>query len=513
MFIRTLLEVLYENVNPKYERIDKDIFKNIFGVDIDPNACHATKLSLSLLHLLIYDEIPTNLNIINSESIEYLSKNYQNSFDILISNPPFVRYDSTNSEHIKEYLGDLAIGKTDLYLGFLKLALEILKPDGYGLFVLPHSFLVNKSASQIRKLIFDLANISFIADLSAIHVFGDINSYIILLIFQKKSLAPKTYDNPIKLRCKNSVGQALEDTLNNIQTSSENYSIYQGQEIDFGKNEWFVLPPAEYIIEQKFQNFPAIDKFLKVNSGVITGADTIFIINRLAIPKGEENIYKQFLSDRKITSYKIYEDIEDYIFYPFENGFHLSAEDIEKKYPKTWKYLLSHKEQLESRKSLPKEWWMLRSTSHPDNILIPKIVNHELTITPKFSFDNEGDFIVSHSSYLSLKSNDYDLELLYYFLGILNSTPCYWYISTHSNKYGSGYNKIQPKTLKNTPIPDPFKIDKKDLLILIKLVKERFNQNEESILQIEKEIDLLVCSLYGLTNEESQILLGSWQET
>ena len=283
--------------------------------------------------------------------------------------------------------------------------------------------------------------------------------------------------------------------------------------IDFGKNEWFVLPPAEYIIEQKFQNFPAIDKFLKVNSGVITGADTIFIINRRAIPKGEENIYKQFLSDRKITSYKIYEDIEDYIFYPFENGFHLSAEDIENKYPKTWKYLLSHKEQLESRKSLPKEWWMLRSPSHPDNILIPKIVNPELTITPKFSFDNEGDFIVSHSSYLSLKSNDYDLELLYYFLGILNSTPCYWYISTHSNKYGSGYNKIQPKTLKNTPIPDPFKIDKKDLLILIKLVKERFNQNEESILQIEKEIDLLVCSLYGLTNEESQILLGSWQET
>lgn len=156
---------------------------------------------------------------------------------------------------------------------------------------------------------------------------------------------------------------------------------------------------------------------------------------------------------------------------------------------------------------------MLRSPSHPDNILIPKIVNPELTITPKFSFDNEGKYIVSHSSYLSLKSNDYDLELLYYFLGVLNSTPCYWYISTHSNKYGSGYNKIQPKTLKNTPIPDPFKIDKKDLLKLIKLVKERGNQNEENILQVEREIDLLVCSLYGLTNEESKILLGEWQET
>jgi hypothetical protein len=508
MFLRTLLEVLYENIHPDYDRIDKQIFKNIIGLDVDPNACQATKLSLSLLHLLIYDEIPKKLNIVNSESIEYLTKGEMNSYDIVVSNPPFVRYENTDSEYIKEYLGDLAVGKTDLYLAFLKLSIDILKPNGYGLFVLPHSFMVNNSASKIRKLIYEKTNVTLIADLSAIPVFEDISTYVILLIFQKKDENLDKYVLPKKIRCKNFVGRALEETLNNIQTSNENYSIYLGQESDFAKNEWFVLPPGEYTIEQKFKTFPTIENFLKISSGIITGADNIFIFNKSNIPKGEEAVYKQFLSDRKITSYKIVGDIDEYIFYPFENGIHLTASEVEHRFPKTWKFLLSHKDKLETRKSMPKEWWMLRSPSAPDKILIPKIVNPELTITPKFSFDIEGKFVVSHSSYLSLKTSEYDNELLYYFLGILNSTPCYWYISTHSNKYGSGYNKIQPKTLKNTPIPDPFSINKRDLLKLIKLVKERLNQNEEKILQIEKDIDLLVCNMYGLTNEESNILLG-----
>lgn len=508
MFLRTLLEVLYENVHPNYDRIDRQIFKNIVGLDIDPNACHASKLSLSLLHLLIYNEIPKHLNIVNSESISYLSENNQNYFDIVISNPPFIRYENTKNDKIKEYLGDSASGKIDSYFAFLKLAIEILKPNGYGLFVLPHSFMVNNGASKIRKLIFEKTNITLIADLSAVQVFGEVSTYIILLIFQKKDIRYDKHIQPTKLRCKNLVGKALEETLNNIQITTDNYFIYNGQDNDFEKNEWFVLPPDEYNIEQKFQSLPTIERFLEVSSGIITGADNVFILNKLAIPKGEESIYRPFLSDREITSFKLPENTKDYIFYPFQNGVHLANKEIEEKFPKTWKYLILNQNQLASRKSMPKEWWMLRSPSTPDKILIPKIVNPELTITPKFSIDNEGKYVVSHSSFLRLKSNNYDTELLYYFLGVLNSTPCYWYISNHSNKYGSGYNKIQPKTLKNTPVPDPFEVDKKDLFKLIKLVKERINAKDDKILQIEKEIDLLVCQLYNLTSEESNILLG-----
>ena len=507
MFLRTLLEVLYENVYPDFKTIDKNIFNNILGIDIDPNACHATKLSLSLLHLLIYDEIPKGINIINNESISYLKSDYIERFNVVISNPPFVRYEHSKNESIKEYLGNFVSGKTDLYYAFLKLSIEILKPDGYGLFVLPHSFLVNKGVSKIRDFLYEKTNIRFIGDLSSIPVFGDVSTYIILIIFQKKGPQSKNAQ-PLKLRCKNQVGKALEDVLNELQVTNDNYSIYYADNDDFSKVEWSILPSTEYLIEKKFQQFSPIDSFLDISSGIITGADNVFIIKQSNIPKGEEQVYKPYLSDKVMTPYAINENQTDYIFYPFINSSLLTQSEIESNFPRTWEYLLHNKKQLESRKSLPKEWWMLRSPSTPDKILVPKIINPELSITPKFSIDNDGKYVVSHSSIIRLKKNNYDVELLYFFLGILNSTPCYWYISNHSNKYNSGYNKIQPKTLKNTPTPDPFEIEKNELIKFIKLVKERINAKGEKIIFLEKEIDIMACRFYKLTDEESNILLG-----
>lgn len=508
MFLRTLLEVVYEYVHPQYNRIDKNIFKNIIGLDIDPNACHATKLSLSLLYLLIYNEIPKQLNIVNSESIDYLAKNHQSSFDIVISNPPYVRYENTKNDNIKEYLGDLASGKIDLYFAFLKLAIEILKPNGFGLFVLPHSFLVNNGAAKIRKLIYEKSNIRLIADLSAIPVFGDVSTYVILLIFQKKGENQNSFTQPTKIKCKNLVGKALEETLNKIQISTENYSIYSGNETDFAKNEWFILPPAEYIIEQKFQTLPTIEKFLDVKQGFITGADDIFIRTKQAI-KGEEKIYLPYIPDKELFPYNLPKQINNFVFYPYLDNKKISESQLEELFPNTWAHFLRNKQKLEARSSIKSsEFWWPTSPRLPEFLLKPKIVLPELSIVPKFSLDLIGNIAISHSCYLIQKQIYQDIELLYYFLGILNSTPCYWYISNHSNKYGSGYNKIQPKTLKNTPIPDPFEIDKKELFKLIKLVKERINGKEDKILQIEKEIDLIVCNLYNLTEEESKILLG-----
>lgn len=519
IFMRTLLELLAEKGNPVFDKNQiKQAFSNILALDVDANACQATKLSLALLYLLLYSEFP-HLNILNEESIEYFvqKKEYQNNFNLIISNPPYIRYENQSSE-LREFLKNdpefskLSKGKIDLYLAFLKISVDILAPGGIALFIIPHSFLINEGAKKIRKYIYENCYVRLLADLSAIPVFGNTGTYSILFIFEKKS----TRDTGITtiLKCKNYVGQALEDVLSSKEVDNKNYSIYTVNNKLFSSDNWLILPNREYEVEQKLSKYSLISQYLDINSGIITGGDTIFIRDKKDIPKGEELLYKPYLGDRDKMSYGTPTEIDKYIFYHFTQGGELITEEyLKTDYPQTWKYLNENKDILQGRKSQPAQWWMLRSIIQPSNIFIPKIITPELTIVPKFSLDIEGKYVVSHGCYLKLKDTfDSDVDLLYYFLGVLNSTLCYWYIANHSNKYRGGYNKIQPKTLKNTPVPNPYHQERNKLIGFIQLVKERMFSSGMKSIDLDRKIDLYVCDFYQLTQDEQNLILGDYAD-
>lgn len=236
-------------------------FRNILGLDIDGNAVQATVLSLSLLHLVLTDALPKQLNIVSSEAIEY----YQNhpelkgAFDAVIANPPYVSLGTQSPamrQIITEFMAGDASGRIDAYLAFLRIGLDLLKPGGYGLFVIPHSFLLSKAASNMRKRLFETSWIRCLADLSEIPVFKDSGAYVILLVFQKK-LHPEHYAPPaLIIKCKDFVGHALQDALTGIGTETNFYSIYEEKQIAFGKDDWIILPPTETSIMSKFEVRP-----------------------------------------------------------------------------------------------------------------------------------------------------------------------------------------------------------------------------------------------------------------
>lgn len=516
IFMRTLLELLGEKFNPHLNTEEiKNSFSNILAIDVDVNACQATKLSLALLYLLLYSDFP-KLNVVHAESIQYLygEDDYLSSFDLIISNPPYIRYEFLSDE-LKAFLkdtpsfSDFSKGKSDLYLAFLKLSVDLLSPGGTALFIIPHSFLINEGAKKLRKYITDNCNIKLLADLSAIPVFGNTGTYSILLVFEKKRNF-KDFSTTTILKCKNYVGQALEDIINDKETDNSFYSIYKVSSKVFTSENWLILPNKEYEIEQKILRHPAISNYLEISSGVISGCDTVFLRRKEDIPKGEEDIYRPYLGDKEKKTYSVPIENNRYIFYHYlENGDPIDEEILSSKFPKTWEYLNIHKKQLEERKSQPSKWWMLRSIVNPSNMFIPKIITPELTIIPKFSIDSNGKYVVSHGCYIRLKESfEGDINLLYYFLGMLNSTPCYWFIANHSNKYGGGYNKIQPKSLKITPIPNPYTLDPNKLINFIKLVQQRELSRGIQAIELDQRINILACEFYLLTEEEKSIILG-----
>ncbi len=511
IFLRTLLELKCDPMQDGIttESIDK-AFETVQGLDIDSNAAQAAILSLSLLYLVLTDNLPENLNIVTSEAIEYYQKNPQlkGSFDAVIANPPYVDWGTQNTamrQHISEFMDESASGRIDIYLAFLRLALEMLKPGGYGMFVIPHSFLITKNASNLRKLILETSWICCLADLSAIRVFEDRGSYVVLLIFQKKIDAERKAPPSLIIRCQDLVGIALQDALAGIQEETKFYSIYEVDQTAFKRDEWIILPPTESSITRKFEELPTIGDFLDVHVGFISGADDVFIIPAEILPKGEESLFIPFLPDKEMRLYTVPEKTSSYFFSSYLNGRKLKEEELQNNFPKTWNYLMSHKDKLQSRPPVRKgtlAWWQPERPRQPEEMMRSKILTPHLVIVPRFSLDREGKYAVSRAPYLYPKDRGAEDDLLRFFLAVLNSSTCYWYISKYSHKYSAGYTMLEPKTLKLTPVPDPAKVDPVLMRRLLTLVDMRLSTRGASALEYEKQIDTLIADLYNLSDQE-----------
>jgi methylase of polypeptide subunit release factors len=538
IFLRTILERKSEALENLNSAAVKKSYDNILGVDINATACHASKLSISLLHLVTTGELPKkDLKIFTANALDFFNdKKLNNTQDIFISNPPFVAYNAlpeNEREKIKKYLGDLAFGRTDLYLPFLKMALDCLKPGGYGLFVLPNTFIISDSAKEIRKFLAANAFIRCLIDLSDIPVFDQTGIYPILLIFEKvdqKTISEKGVYGTKPLatiaKIQDNVGKALHEVLSQRKNENNSFSIYDVTQ-DFFKNDiWYLLPPSEFSLKNKLDSFKKLGDFLEVRTGFSSGAGEIFLINKAEIPRGESAIYIPYLSDREMNSYDLPKSTEKYFFYPFEDKKELTISRLKSAYPKTYEKLLKQKKKLEKRNEVTQgrlEWWQPNRPRKPDFMLVPKILTPHLVFTPKFSVDVSGKFAVSRTPFMVLKSLNFttdgkkkkgkndiivneNKELLLYFVAVLNSSVCFWYLQKHAPKYQHGYAMLEPKYLSALPIPDPETIDFNKVRQIINLTKERIATQKADNIFIEKKIDKLVTELYGLNAEEIKFL-------
>ena len=496
IFLRTLLEVQIEQIlNSNYSDNDiNPLFEHIKGIDIDANACLASRLSLSLLYYVFNQRFPNNIDIEQGNSLEILS-NYNESFDAVISNPPYISTDSMDIEtktSVQNALGTLLQGKPDAYLAFIKQSIDALKPMGYGLFILPYNFLLTNNAQKVRDFLLKETSIKFVADLSSISVFEGVSVYNILLIVQKNQYGiPNINNQTWLLRSYGSVGEGLNYVLRNQPNNSKKNQIYEVLN-PFKKGDlWYILSKEENSIKQKLNEGETISKYLDVRQGFVSGNDKAFIFSKSNVPKKEQAIFKPYLPDKKITPYVLNNILDEVVFYPYQNGEKITKNQMTSDFPSTLEIILNKTEN-----------WMPHRPRDPQDILTPKIVVPYLVISPKFAIDSVGDKMISHSPYLKLNREfEGENDLLYFFLGILNSMPCFWYLTTHAHKVANGFSKLEVGILKNTPIPNPFK-NRNLTQNMVQLVKRRLVGKEQDNYQIEQEIQQLAYKLYNLSETE-----------
>jgi len=510
IFLRTLLEMQCDpqrtsNLSETVARA----FRTVRGVDVDQNACKAARLSLCLLHLTLTGEFPASIAIDHDDAIRLLleTPSMANTFDAVIANPPFVKWERLSvdsQELVTRILGDLRLGRSDLYLAFLKGGIDLLAAGGYLLFVLPRSFLVADSAQPLRSYIADTCWVHVLADLSDVDVFGDLGTYPILIILQKHQdgvEAPRA----LLARCSGFVGHALQDVVAGNTAEMPSYSIYRADQGMFRGDIWRVSTPKQAGLLEKFATFPKLSDFLEIRQGIVTGMDRVFIRAKVDVSPAEHSAYIELLRDRDIAKYQVPRESDWLVFYPFDGERLLEGTEIQTSYPETWAHLEANRANLEGRRSMsrlsPDRWWQPVWPRAPRAMLRPKIVTPHLVLFPRFALDSEGKYGVSHAPYLFPSRSapgEEERRLLLYFLAVLNSSAAHWQSITLSGKYRKGYAVLEPATLKKVRVPSPAVVPSAMMRTILEITNMLADPRMPRDPMAEEKLDQIVADLYGI---------------
>ncbi len=198
IFLSEAVKIIINGSEKKDSALLNRVTSQIYGFDIDKNACILTKLNLLLSTFPLWkakftkgEHFNPNFNIRCINALTFLPENpdYIGKFDFVVGNPPFVeakRLPKEDKEICRKNFKDVARGAFDIYICFLKLGIDLLVKKGLLGYVLPNKFLVAKYGKSVREQIIENYAIKEICDISNLNYFNVTNVYPILFVVEKR---------------------------------------------------------------------------------------------------------------------------------------------------------------------------------------------------------------------------------------------------------------------------------------------------------------------------------------
>ncbi len=386
-------------------------------------------------------------------------------FDIVIANPPYVRVDDIDENMRSKYktLFKTALGKYDLYYLFFEKSFALCKKSGACVFISPNKFCAADSGAELRKLMFEFINSGEIISTSKLKVFKEVSNYPII------SILKTTGGGKVNFIVKEAL--SLEH-LHDIEPEySYSVNINQLKSLPQGIIPINVSQNSFNLVSKLFRESIMLSEFLSISEGLRISSQYE------TEEKSDFEIVKQFQFSR-------YSKITKGAFISKKNLHRVISENADR-----YRKIMSEK------------------------ILITEdALEINATIDLRNRIPQGGVyFAVCTKEEISLKC----------LLGILNSQLLsYIYKVLYSGMHmGGGYLRYRSKFLENLPVPKTLEnISNQEQLKFARFVDVALFQESESAdnqpkqtrsKEYERQIDQMVYKLYGLTNEEIDIIEGN----
>ena len=474
------------------------IQEHIYGLDINPFACHIAEMNLLFQIIDLYQKVADKhpdyklkrFKIYRTDSLkkpaqkeiwdysysafleeqEEINAIKNKKFDFVVGNPPYIRVQFIDERAKKYYKQNYhsATGKFDIFVLFIESGLNWLKPSGKLGFITSNRYIQANYGKRIRKYILDNSRILTYIDFGDSGVFKDVTNYPSILILDKN----------INVKSRAKIIQVLKDKekillhiWNNFKQKeySDNFiKIFGVNQDNLSENVWQFVPEESRILVEKLEaSGVQFNKIYDVASdGVQTSANNVYVITEDTVEENrlEKGLIKPVISGENIKRWFIIKP-QKYLIYPHEKeGKAIDETILKNDYSNIYQYLKHFKHQLERRTYLIKakrkwyEHWCPRKPEWFENL---KILTPDISTTSKFSFD-ETKVFGTNTLFVILLKKEYQY-LRKYILGLLNSQLLEFYFKSISPFLSGGYYRYIPQYFGNLPIKLPETAEEKKI--------------------------------------------------
>lgn len=263
--------------------VEKSILENnLFGVDLNEESVEIAKLSLWLRTAQpnrklndLNDNIKCGNSLINDPEIagekafnwqkEFPQIFEKGGFDVVIGNPPYVPTEYINDDD-KVYLEknyQSAYGRINLYPIFYEKGLRVLKDSGVLGYITPYTILKNQYYKESRKFILENSTIIELIDFKGILVFQDAAVDSIILILEKK-ISDKYEFKQIS-------------NIKSFENQSYTVDKFKLSEILSNEDLSMLITINDKLIKRVSKNTIPLKEIINFNQGIITGGNSKYL--------------------------------------------------------------------------------------------------------------------------------------------------------------------------------------------------------------------------------------------
>ena len=400
----------------------------------------------------------------------------------IIGNPPYIRvqelkkWEPEECEFYKVNYKSAAKGNYDIYIVFIEKALQLLAPDGMLGFICPNKFWQATYGRNIRNIIAEGRHLFSIIDFADQQVFRGATNYTAIHVFSKKgghSLVD--YCRIARLTDGESQCRMLEsaDTLNSSDISRW-HAVHPSKEDTI----WSFPEEGSLVIvaNEETKRFRLVD-IVDFSQGFKTGADKVFVLHLIS-EKGrflkvrsqatkaehmlETEILQPLLKSEHMRRFEI-RPTSLRLLFPYEVKKRtwriLDKEELAKRFPCAWKYLLTvraHLDRRESGRFAGDEFYQYSRQQNFIPLSKPKLITPDMADRMRFSFDEQGEFVFSGGAAGGVCLIPHEGIDPFLIMGILNSALIEQQIRQRNGPgFRGGYLNCEIRFLRDIPIQLP----------------------------------------------------------
>jgi type I restriction-modification system DNA methylase subunit len=431
---------------------------------------------------------------------------FQQGFDIVIGNPPYVRQEAIKEQkpELKPHYPHSYSGTADLYVYFYERSFQLLKPGGCLSFITSNKWFRAKYGADLRQYMATHTEMRQIIDFGDEAVFDALAypTIVIATLRAKPVAADKTTNDVLVLNWDG--GNEDHQVIDFPEVfAREGFAVPQ-QALKPGG--WQLEPPTLRLLLERIRKAgqPLSDhcggRFYR---GILTGLNEAFVIDAEKQP----DVFSQLRSDPKskillqpflrgkdikrwnvefADHYLIKIESSENVTHPWSGQSPAKAEPVfAKTHPAAYAWLTAgdRREKLIERTDQGKYFWELRSCAYWDLFAEPKIVYPDIYLHQSLAWDDSGKYCANTGYFIPTGEK--------WLVGLLNSVVCEWFYDQISTRMQGGYLRAFTDKMKALPIPSTNETQRKTIEACIDAIRLSVSKSE-----FERLLNGLVYELF-----------------